>query len=322
MKLAFLLTTVLISNSFCFSDQMTTRQEPPAPSDTKSSGRTAQIPTDVNRQVLEQLDKETASGKAEWENCQRELTEFRFAEELFACHEDSSAITYLITLRRLTTEQEMLMLEKKSEWESLQEAKPEELPVTGDLQAMLANDSRLMRLEDRQLQAEEDVAVASAKATGDENHRDVKAAKSVRDFIADQLTAEHAQKLTRLQAERIASARHDYLACTEQCLKLKERLFNAEQELRDRDAKQWRYRMMLEECNRFKSRYERLLEEKQSLGRLPRLLETLKALQHTMIASKDDVDISVTLDLDKPDAGPQVTFKLSKPAAARKTPAP
>jgi hypothetical protein len=278
-----LLIPLLLSVSFRQGDQPASHQESPTGAPAQSTVPSA---ADIVRNARQQL------------------------EELLM-HEDDAELVMMRTLRAQIAELTIRFLEKKNEWEMLNEARPEDLPITGDLQAMLANDPRLMRLEERHLQAEEEVAVATAKARGDENIPDVEMAKSVRDFISDQLTAERAQKLVQLQAERIARARHDYLATQEQLLDWMERLFAAEQEARDKDTKRWRLHKLLEESERYRRRYERLLDERQMLAAVPRTLEMLAEMQRIALAG---IEVAVTLDLGKADAGPQITFKLPKAA--------
>jgi capsular exopolysaccharide synthesis family protein len=227
-----------------------------------------QLQRDSIRDTQTNMNKELETAKNLYENKQREINDFRNTEELLS-REGGEGDETLATLRAMVTEIEIDMLGKKSQWEALKEARPEDLPVSAELQHILNQDPQIFQLDQRAQAAEDDYRSLTVRYG--QNHRMVKEYKARRDQAAENANTERAKKILKYQAEQIETARRLYLEAQEQALKLKDKLFQSEQEQRDKDAKYWRYQKMLEESELYKDQYEKILEQNQQLTMTLRL---------------------------------------------------
>lgn len=141
----------------------------------------------------------------------------------------------LATLRAMVTELEIDKLGKQRQWEALENAKPGDPAVNAELQNLVSHDPAIIQL-DKEARQRDDEYQALAARYGP-NHRLVKESKTRRDTAADAASAERAKKILRYQIEQVETARRTFLEAEEQLLKLKEALFQAEQEQRARDRR-------------------------------------------------------------------------------------
>ena len=126
------------------------------------------------------------------------------------------------TLQALASELTVDRDGKKTLFEALQNAKPEELPITPTLQAALNNDPQIYQADQRLQQDEENLSALVSRYGV--NHRTVKEARQRRDSSAEKARQERASRMLKYHSEQIEQSRRDFLESQEQLLKLKERL--------------------------------------------------------------------------------------------------
>jgi capsular exopolysaccharide synthesis family protein len=210
------------------------------------------------RKNQEQLSKELNDAKTLYENKQQEIEAFRSNEEALGKAGDQTK-EKVMTLSALLTELEVDSLGKKAQWEALQEANPESLPITPDLAHQLEADPKLLQLEQDLQRVEDGLSTISGRYGP--NHRMVREATAARDKAADRLAEEKAQKILRYQSELIEQARRNFLEAQEQLVKVREQLAQAQAEQRDNEVKLFRYNSMVEEKEQLRQQYERLVEQ-------------------------------------------------------------
>ncbi len=211
------------------------------------------------RDIDDQLDEELATANRLYQAKQDEITALIEGED-FSIVANPGPSERLLTLQALVTELEVELVGRKALWEQLQSIKPEEVPITADLQALLDNDPVIVRL-----QASVEEVEQSLRTTLDrfgENHTMVKQLRASRDSIADRLAEERAVKVVRYQNEQVDQARRGFLEAQEQLLKLKDKLAEAQSEQRDRDRKYNNYVRLLEERDQLKLQLENLQLQK------------------------------------------------------------
>ncbi len=210
------------------------------------------------RKADESLGEELGRARQLLEGKQKEIENFRTNEEVLGTSRDELK-DKLLTLTSVETELQMDWAGKKAEFENLQNLRPEDLPITPQLQALLAADPRLAMLEQSYQQADEQLRQAKARL-GD-NHRTVKQLQSASDAAAERVAEERARKILQYQTDQIEQARRSYLESQQQLLTVKERIQEARSEQQDKDQKYNNYLRMEEELVQLKLHYEQLLEQ-------------------------------------------------------------
>lgn len=281
--------------------------QPPKP-------KLADIPTEIDRRFEERLALDIEAAKSVYEFQLSDIERFRAEYDLFLGSCDNSDIE-LETLERLTTEESLSILSKKLEWEACSNSKVEDLPISADLQRMVEADPTIRTLEERVFAAEEALAAAVAKKSTDDV---VASAKAMRDFAADRLTAERAQKILACQLERRETAKQSFLEAQERLVSLKDRLIEAKARIHNRDAKCSRLARMIEDRDRLRRNYEALLEQRHAFKIVPRLAELSALIRESLKDRQDDFD--VVLRLDPAHAGGPIEVVL-RPRALANSPA-
>lgn len=217
---------------------------------------------DSIRAASDQLSAELDRAKNIFEAKKREIEAFRQTSE-FSKLGSKEAEETLLTLKALVIELDVEMLGRKTQWESLREAKPEDLPITPELQAILAQDPTIFELERNLLSAEQTLDLARQRFG--ENHRVVQEAKAARDAAAERVNRERAVKILRFQSQQIEQAKRDYVEAQEQLLELKQKLNEAYARQRDKEIKNAKYENLLDERDLLRFQYETLLEKKNAV---------------------------------------------------------
>lgn len=215
------------------------------------------------RDKNEQLGKETDRSKAELDRLQTQLDDFRRTEEGVGTGRDELK-EKVATLTAIETELAMDMDGKRSIFEQFQGVKPDDLPITPDLQALLGSDQTILQLDNRARQAEEELNAAEAKFGP--KHRIVLQAKAVRDAAMDRATEERAAKTLRYKVDQLDQARRNYLEAQAQLLSIRERLATAQAELQDKEQKYATYLRLEEDAKTAKATYEQVVTQRQILS--------------------------------------------------------
>jgi capsular exopolysaccharide synthesis family protein len=233
------------------------------------------------RSSEDQLGKELELAKKYYEGIKQELEAFRQTAD-FSSITSQEASETVLTLTSLVTELEVDMLGRKTQWETLQNVKPEEMPITAELQAMLAQDPAIHRLEQDLLSAEQSLNLVLRRFGP--NHRTAKQARYNRDSLALQAEQERAIKILDYQKQQLDYAQRSYLEAQEQLLTLKEKLIDAKAEQNDKDIKKARYESMLDDRDQARFRYESLLQNKNDVSMVLRQKSTVQiAIQSNAI---------------------------------------
>ncbi len=222
----------------------------------------------------EQLSSELTRALKLYETKRQEIETLQASEEVLMSAADGGPGERLLTLMALVTELEVEMLGRKTQWEALQNATPEQLPITPDLMAILDRDPVILE-QSRRLQAAED-SLDMARERFGENHRVVRESVVVRDSIADRLEEERATKILRYQSEQISQARRSFLEAQQQLLELKESLYAAQMEQKDKNRQYARYLRLLEEQELLRAQLEHLQEQKNTMSIMLRHEKTVQ----------------------------------------------
>lgn len=225
------------------------------------------------RQADDQLGKELERANQRFESKRVEIETLRSNEQVLTEGGEGPS-ERLLTLMALVTELEIETLGRKTQWEALRDATPEQLPITPDLQALLDQDPVLYQLEQRRQNAEQSYRVVSERFGP--NHRVARETRVGLQSAEERCAEERAVKIVRYQNDQIEQARRSYLEANEQGLALKESLNQARQEQSDRDAKYARYLRLLEERDLLRKEYEGLLEQKTMVNAVLRAEKTIK----------------------------------------------
>ncbi len=225
------------------------------------------------RQADEQLSKELTRANTIFEAKRQEIETLRASEQVLTEGGEGPS-ERLLTLMALVTEIEVETLGRRTQWEALRDARPEQLPITPDLQALLDQDPALYQLEQRRQNAQEMYRLASERFGP--NHRVARESRASLSSAEDRIAEERAVKIVRYQNDQIEQARRSYLEANEQLLALRESLNQARAEQSDRDAKYARYLRLLEERDLLRKEYEGLLEQKNMVNAILRAEKTIK----------------------------------------------
>lgn len=221
----------------------------------------------------EGIGRELETAKNALEAKKRDIDDFRRNEE-FSPTTGQQANEQLLTLTALVTELEVEMLGRKTQWEALERVDPEQMPITPDLQAILAQDPAINQLEHRLMLAEENLNIALQRFG--EKHRSVMDARFGRDAAAERVAQEQAVKILRYQTQQIQQAKRNYLEAQDQLLALREKMISAKAEQRDKDVNTARYESLVDERGMLRFQYENLLEKKNILSMTKRWKQTVQ----------------------------------------------
>lgn len=217
------------------------------------------------RSEADRLERETELARRELDKKNAELDQRR--AELPASVLTSSTNTTneeLMTLSSLRTELEMAKIGRKGIYERLKEAKPEDMPITPEMQAYVENDPDVagLRYQVDQLQQQID----SASSSYGSNHRLVKTATGQLQALNDRLASEQLRKLAEFRNQQLQMAQDDYYRAQSQEQEVAERVVTAEAKQRDLDAKVARYVRGLEERQALNTSYENLQRQREVLN--------------------------------------------------------
>lgn len=214
------------------------------------------------RKAFDQLSEELNRAKTLYEAKQKDIDTYRQNEEVLGTSRDELK-EKLLTLTALETELQMDMLGKRTQYEQLQGARPEDLPITPDLQAMLNADPRILQLDGALQQSESELNLA--KERFGENHRQVKALRAARDAAAQRVQEERNVRTLQYHTDQIDQSRRNYLESQQQLVAVKERLQEARAEQQDKDQKYAAYLRLEQEAETLKAQYEQLVEQRNLL---------------------------------------------------------
>ncbi|MCD4726388.1 MAG: hypothetical protein K8R46_01910, partial [Pirellulales bacterium] len=219
------------------------------------------------RTTQDQLESEISRALSRLSTKNAEIEKARASGDMVGVVRDTPAPNErLLTLIALVTELEVETLGRKSQWDALQNSNPEQLPITPDMQAIIAADPRILAFENKLMMAEEALEATSDRFGSE--HKMVRNARSARDRAELMVRQERSLKLVRLQAELIEQARRNWLEAQDQLLVLKEKLQTAMAEQRDKDKKFASYLRMMEDRELLKLQYEEMLKQKDHLAML------------------------------------------------------
>jgi capsular exopolysaccharide synthesis family protein len=215
------------------------------------------------RESREQVDEEVQRARQEYDAKRREIERLQADAEVWSATAGGPS-EELLTLQALVTELEVEAVGRQAQWGALKNARPEDLPITAELDAILSADPTIAMAE-RAMQ-ESEAALSEAEASYGRNHPVVKRARIRRDSAASNLLEERAVKQVRYQKEQIDQAYRNYAEALEQKDALRERLAEATAEQRDRDVKYARYISLREEADLLRLQLEQLLERQNDLA--------------------------------------------------------
>lgn len=209
------------------------------------------------RRASEQLKKETNQARSAYDDANNKVQDFRSSMEVLG--QGTEPNERLMTLDAVVTELELDASGKQSFYEQLQNFKPEDMPLTIELQNLLASDPTLARMNADLQFAEENLRRARQKYG--ENHRVVKEARDGVDMARRQVDEETAIKTLRYNTQQLDQARNNYLQSQEMLLRAKDQYMKARAEQRDRDAKLATYYRLIEDRDMFRQRLEALSQQ-------------------------------------------------------------
>jgi polysaccharide biosynthesis transport protein len=228
---------------------------------------------DTLRSQADSSDKELEATRNDYETKQREIDNYRTNEEVQLRPGEEGNET-IATLKAIETELGLDTDGKKAQFDALQDIKPEELPITPELQNQLNGDPVIYQLDQRVQEADE--LLRALQGRYGPNHRRVKEAQSSLEIASERAAGERAQKAVKYNTDLIEQTRRNYLEALEQLTKVKDRRILAEQEQRDKDAKHWKYKKLLEESEQMKAAYERQLDLNNQMKQTMRLKDTVQ----------------------------------------------
>ena len=186
----------------------------------------------------------------------------------------------LMTLESVVTDLELDALGKEALWKQLQCMKPDQMPITPELQALLANDPKLAQYEN-DLQYVEDFRKRAEQQFG-ALHRITKQAEEQFEVAKQKLNEETAVKIVTFNNQHISQAQQSYLRSQEMLLKATDQLARVKAEQRDKDAKMAEYMRLLESRDSLRAQLSNSRGAQVVQGRPnPTVAELLLAVQRT-----------------------------------------
>jgi capsular exopolysaccharide synthesis family protein len=212
------------------------------------------------RKASDTLGVEVTRAKRDYDQKQADLDSFRSNVESTGTGRDELK-EKVLTLTAIETELAMDMDGKRTIYEQFQDANPDDLPITPDLQAILNSDPTIVQLENQARAAEADLNTALSRFGP--KHRVVQQQQAARDAAMDRAAEERRMKTLQYQINQLDQARTNYLEAQAQLLAIRERLSGAQAELLDKEQKYSSYLRLEEETKTLKENYLRLVEQQQ-----------------------------------------------------------
>ncbi|MBX3395918.1 MAG: polysaccharide biosynthesis tyrosine autokinase [Phycisphaerae bacterium] len=231
--------------------------------------RQREMVSDAKDQLSQELDRAQRALKSKNDEIATFRTTANYSESAQAESQET-----LLTLNAMVTELEVEMEGRKAQWESLQTYRPEDLPITGELQAYLDSDPTLFQLQ-MQFQGAQQQLEQAMRRFGP-NHRVVKDATMSRDAAYQNFSRDRSAKIIQFQSRQQELAQRNYIEANAQLLGLKDRLFKAKSEQQDREAKLTQYNALLDDREVIKINYESLLDRKNQLEMIIRQARTVQ----------------------------------------------
>jgi len=228
--------------------------------------KTEEIQLREIRSINDQLKKEWDTLSEEFNGKNTTIQDFRASWAAVGTGTEPNE--QLMTLESVVTELELDVLGKLSLWEQLQNFTPEKMPLSSELQYLLANDPKLATYE-RELQALEDSLNQALQQYG-EKHRAVMQLENQRQVVKQRLDEETAVKTVSLNQQQITQAQMAYLRAQEMLTKAKDQLDRAKADQRDKDVKVAEYMRHLEERDFLRQRLVNLTERRDTVAMMLR----------------------------------------------------
>lgn len=224
------------------------------------------------RSINDQLIKEKDATQRDFDAKNTDLQLFRSTWGVVGSGTEPNE--QLMTLESVVTELELDALGKLSIWEQLQNFTPEEMPLSAELQYLLANDPKLAAYE-RDFQNIEDSLRQALQKYG-AKHRIVEQLEGQRDIIRQRYDEETAIKTVQFNTQQLNQAQMSYLRSQEMLTKAKEQLDRAKMEQRDKDVKVAEYVRKLEDRDALRMRLESLIARQDQVAMIIRLPKQIR----------------------------------------------
>ncbi|OWY72629.1 hypothetical protein B7486_06850 [cyanobacterium TDX16] len=218
----------------------------------------------------------------------------------------------VLTLTAIEAELAMDMDGKRTIFEQFDKVKPEDMPITPDLQERLQQDKKIQMLENKLADAEEKLAKAKALQ---KDGADVGLAQEMRDFAADRVSEEMATKALQYRVRQKDQARREHKESQDQLLTIRERLSEAQAELQDKEKKHTAMLRLEQECATLKVAYDALVNQRRQLASVPRIAQLAQVIRDTLVQETDDFEITVKFDANRPDTTLEITLRPRNAAA-------
>ncbi|MFQ5501911.1 MAG: GumC family protein [Phycisphaerae bacterium] len=162
----------------------------------------------------------------------------------------------------------------KSQWESIKSFSAGELPITADLQEILAKDPLIYQLDQALMIAEQNYE--RYRQSYGEKHQIVRNARIERDAAEARVSEERAVKTLSFQNQMIQQAERNVLEGNEQVVLLQQQVNLAKAEQRDLENKRAEYISMEEEIDILQLQVEKLSEKRDQLEIILRQEQTVQ----------------------------------------------
>lgn len=216
------------------------------------------------RTEFDQLTKETESAKKLLDAKNAELDTQRSGLPASVTTGGQNPISErMMTLTALQVELEMQKLGRKQLYESLRDVRPDEMPITPEMQAAIDNDPQIFQLRGQVDRLQSDFNIVSAQYGT--NHRIVRSMRSQLDSLKQEAMTAEVEKLSKIRNQFLDTAQRDYYQAVEQEQALSEALETVKSEQRDLDGKISRYLRDLEQREILKANYDSLLRQRDLL---------------------------------------------------------
>ncbi len=226
----------------------------------------------INRQK-DQMLTELERAQRALRTKKQEIEDFRNTTEF--SNESIQAIQEnVLTLTAMVTEFELELQGRRAEFETLQSVRPEDMPITGELQAELRRDPTLYQYEQRYLEARQAYELQSQRYGP--NHRVVRDLRAATESAERAFSQDQARKIALFQSRQIEVARRAYNETQATLLALREKLIHAKAEQKDKLTKLAQYDALVDEEALLKLEYEKRLEQKNMLEMIIRQQQTVQ----------------------------------------------
>lgn len=261
--------------------------------------------------AIAELDKSIELARKKLDECQQaaNLFQFEYGDGLLQVDGNRQAIE---TLRAIIVKKAVEVDALKANYEAVHTVRPEDPPISNDLQNRVASNPRVCRIEERLRNAELDVIALSSSGDTVTAVR-LEAAKAVRDALEQELRSTQAEVIVRLNTDLIEETRREYLNTLDTLCVAKDRLCLAEFEQLDLNAKKRKYDELVAQTDSARCEHDRLVEQRRMLETMPSLISALDSYREDAKKAGKNIEISVTWDLSQSAKGPNVTMKLATP---------